>query len=64
MENSPQNVVYFIMLDWLATRHMAWDFLLASTEKEILVFPRLAIATKVGNEYLKEWEENHVVNLN
>jgi hypothetical protein len=64
MEYSPANSIYSIMLDWSAKRHTSWDFLVASSEEEILVFPRLAIATKVGNQYLKEWEENHIVSMN
>jgi len=62
--NSLGNLVYFLMLDWLAKRHTSWSFLVIATSEEILVFGRLAVATKVGIEYLKLWEENHIVSMN
>jgi len=43
---------------------MSWAFLNTASSKDILIFGRLALATKAGKEYLEVWEQNYTMYLN
>lgn len=64
METNAGENLYFVMLDWSARRHMSWAFLNTASSEDILIFGRLALATKAGKEYLEVWEQNYTMYLN